>query len=89
MDAAIADRVRGDADDDSDVLGRLEALRTCIDRLQPAHRQLVDLRYHSGTPVKNIAAKLARSAASISMSLMRIREALQKCVQRRLETSRV
>ncbi len=60
------------------------ALRTCLDSLDEAHRRLLSLRFHDAVPVKDIAAQLGKSANGISMTLIRLKAALQKCMAARV-----
>lgn len=63
----------------------VRALQKCVDRLDAPQRELLDLRYRRNIPVNDLARRLRRSAAALSMTLFRIRAALQKCVGRRIE----
>jgi RNA polymerase sigma-70 factor (ECF subfamily) len=64
---------------------RVAALRRCIDKLEKSQRELVEQRYRREIPLNDLARRLGRSAAALSMSLFRIRAALEKCMDRRLE----
>jgi RNA polymerase sigma-70 factor (ECF subfamily) len=64
---------------------RVAALRRCIDKLEKSQRELVEQRYRREVPLNDLARRLGRSAAALSMSLFRIRAALEKCMDRRLE----
>ncbi len=64
---------------------RVAALRRCIDKLEKTQRDLVELRYRREIPLNDLARKLGRSAAALSMALFRIRAALEKCIDKRLE----
>jgi len=63
---------------------RRAALVNCIQKLKPADRELIQLRYAPGESGKDLAASLGRPANSVYQSLGRIRRALWECVQRRL-----
>ena len=65
----------------------VRALQQCIDRLDPPQRELVELRYRRNLAVNELAKRLRRSAAALSMSLFRIRGALQKCLGQRPEAA--
>lgn len=82
VDAAIEEHLARDEHDDSS--DRLQALRHCLDKLPPGERELLGLRYSDGVAVKEIAARVERTAAGISMQLYRLRAALLECVERRL-----
>jgi len=82
------ERVAGKMDEVSDELEwQSETFQHCIERLSPADRELICLRYAPGTSVKQIAADLDRPVRSVSKSLSRIRKALLDCMelQRRRE----
>lgn len=84
VDAAIEEiaDAREDADDHS--VERIAALKHCIGQLHEPQRSVLDLRYAEGIAVKDIAARLSKSAASVTMQLQRIKAALLECVQRQL-----
>ena len=46
--------------------------------LQPAYRRVLDLKYVSGLPVKEIAAKLNKTPKAVESMLTRARDAFQK-----------
>jgi len=60
---------------------RVAALRRCIDKLEKTQRELVEQRYRREVPLNDLARRLGRSAAALSMALFRIRAALEKCMQ--------
>jgi RNA polymerase sigma-70 factor (ECF subfamily) len=84
VDAAVeeAATLRDDADDH--MTSRIAALKHCIGHLHEAQRGVIELRYAEGIAVKDIAARLGKSAASVTMQLQRIKAALLECVQRQL-----
>lgn len=55
-------------------------LDRCLERLSPAARQLVALRYRERVAVQDIAQRLGRTPSSVSVSLHRIRESLADCL---------
>ena len=61
-----------------------ELLDQCMDKLPPADRELLDLRYRSDLPVKALAAQLGRPLSTTYEALNRIRRNLVECVQRAL-----
>ena len=67
-----------------DSLERIEALRTCLDKLKSADRQLITDRYYEEMSVKDMAAQLGKNAAAVSVKLMRIRAALRKCYEKKM-----
>jgi RNA polymerase sigma-70 factor, ECF subfamily len=64
-----------------------DALRHCVERLPDKARTLVRLRYHESLKVDEIAARVAGSPVAIQKALSRLRESLQKCVERRLRAA--
>ncbi len=63
---------------------RRQAMLQCMQGLKAADRDLIARRYHDGTSTRDVAAALNRSAQGTRRSLQRIREALARCVRRRL-----
>jgi RNA polymerase sigma-70 factor (ECF subfamily) len=63
---------------------RREALQDCLNKLSPAQRQLIDLRYVDGHAIERIAEAIGRPAGSIRQTLYRIRGALLDCIERRI-----
>jgi RNA polymerase sigma-70 factor (ECF subfamily) len=70
----------GDADEEVMNLRR-RALEECLKQLPESSRTLLDLRYVRQAPSQEIARTLKSSAAGVRMTLMRIREALTRCIQ--------
>jgi len=68
-----------------EVSEEVRALQQCVDRLDRPQRELIELRYARNLAVNDLARRLRRSAAALSMSLFRIRAALQKCLGQRAE----
>lgn len=76
------------AEEETQEMGqRLKALRDCLARLPSKARDLLGRRYGSGESVHSIAARLGRTAASISQTLYRIRLAVLDCVHLKLSSS--
>ena len=63
---------------------RREALEHCLNKLAPAQRQLIDLRYVDGHAIERIAEAIGRPAGSIRQTLYRIRGALLDCIEQQL-----
>lgn len=63
---------------------RRSALMTCIEKLRPQDRELIQQRYAPGETGKNLAESMHRPANSVYQSLGRIRRALMECIQRQL-----
>ena len=60
------------------------ALHDCLEKLAPRARKIVHLRYFNELQMSQIGEQLGATAGAIRISLMRIRERLQECVERRL-----
>ena len=58
-----------------------EALRHCLNRLPEPSRQLVSAYYYQGQTSDEIGRDTGQKSGTIRMKLMRIRSALQKCIQ--------
>ena len=77
---------RGAMEDDlDDGAERVAALRHCVDKLEKTQRELLELRYRREVPLNELAKKLGRSAAALSMSLFRLRAILERCMERGVE----
>ncbi|MFH1708939.1 MAG: sigma-70 family RNA polymerase sigma factor [Planctomycetota bacterium] len=83
VDQALAGQI-DDEPDEGDALERISALRQCVGELKEDHREIIQLRYHGGIAVKDIADQLQKSAASISMLIMRVKAMLHKCMETRI-----
>ena len=75
-----------DCVDDMD--DRLRALHKCMQCLPEQHRQLLEERYHHGTPVKMIAQRLSRTANQVGVTLFRIRAELHNCISIRIRRAK-
>lgn len=60
---------------------RRAAMTACLEQLLPQQRDLLQQRYEGVRSVKEIAAEMKVSAASLTMRLQRIRHAVLKCVE--------
>jgi RNA polymerase sigma-70 factor (ECF subfamily) len=68
---------------------RQQALGECVSKLPDHSRELLRHCYVSGTKIKDVAARLQRSPASVYKALERIRTTLHSCIQRKLEQTTV
>ena len=80
--ALLADVVQRDAGADE---AGLDALAGCMDKLGDGDRQLIQLCYGDGVPVRQIADQMGRSPQSVHNSLRRIRLVLLECIRRLLD----
>jgi RNA polymerase sigma-70 factor (ECF subfamily) len=63
---------------------RRKALHECLKTLPEASRALLELRYVQRAPSQEIARTQGSSPAGVRMTLMRIRQSLNSCIQGRL-----
>jgi RNA polymerase sigma-70 factor (ECF subfamily) len=61
---------------------RRKALDACMDRLGESQRELLRKRYADSRSLKDVAAAMATSPASLTMRLQRIRLALLRCIEK-------
>lgn len=87
VDAALQETWGAMEDDLEDGADRVAALRRCVDKLEKSQRELIELRYRREVPVADLARRLGRSAAALSMSLFRLRAVLEKCMEQGLENA--
>lgn len=74
-------------DDERDVDSpRAGALRRCVDQLPPRSRELIDQRYEQGIKPAAIAERSGRSLDAVYQALSRVRQALEECIGRQLES---
>ena len=63
------------------------ALERCLQELPEKQRQLILARYAPGSSVQDLAAERRQTPTALSLALMRIRKALETCVERKLASS--
>ena len=67
--------------------GELEqALEKCLRELSEKQRQLILARYEPGASVQDLAAERNQTPTALSLVLLRIRKALESCIERKLAT---
>ncbi|MSQ93480.1 MAG: sigma-70 family RNA polymerase sigma factor [Gemmataceae bacterium] len=76
--AAVADRLIIEQTPPS---RRLDAVESCLQKLIPDWRRLIDARYVDDEAVQDIAARLGCSVNVVSVTLFRIRKVLLDCVK--------
>ena len=74
-------------EDDARHLAVVDALRKCLERLAPAARELVRLRYFGEHLPEEIARIRSQSVNAINVTLSRARLALRQCVENGLKNS--
>jgi len=72
---------------ETELHGRLQALEKCLEQLPPMDRELIRLRYHSGSPVDDLVEQLGTSRRTFFRNLDRIRRTLMECINRRLQAT--
>lgn len=65
-------------------LGEIEALRSCLDDLDPEQRGLIDGHYREERSCADLARERDRDPDGLRMTLLRIRQTLRACIERRL-----
>ena len=65
-------------------LMQLRALRQCVAGLPKDHRLIVERFYFDGMTAATIGSELGRKPGSVRMLLLRIRESLRDCVNRKV-----
>jgi RNA polymerase sigma-70 factor (ECF subfamily) len=83
VDAALLEQPPAAEDD---ATPRLDALRACLETLDASHRRLLALRYHDDVAVRDIATSVGKSPNGVSMILLRLKAALQRCMAGRMGT---
>lgn len=74
-----------ESENEADLLNlKRRALNECLKKLPEPSRDLLEMRYVRGAPSHVIAERIRQSAAGVRMTLMRIRQALDSCIQSRL-----
>ena len=62
----------------------LSALDHCLDKLSESQQELVRERYTPGHSLEDLAARTGRTAGSLRIALLRIREILRRCIEQTL-----
>ena len=84
LDEATVSTVPDTADDPEVTLqkeNRAEALRQSLPRLSPEHREVIDLAYYHGKSVKEIAAIVSISEATVKTRMFYARRKLAELVE--------
>lgn len=72
---------------ETELHNRLQALEGCVEKLPPMDRELIRLRYHSGTPVDDLVEQLGTSRRTFFRNLDRVRRTLLECITRQLQVA--
>jgi RNA polymerase sigma-70 factor, ECF subfamily len=65
---------------------RISALGDCIRRLPPHSAQIVERHYWNGEKTVAIARELGKAEGVVRMTLLRVRQALRRCVEQKVGT---
>lgn len=65
------------------VSARQRALAGCMEQLEASMKTMLRLRYVEGLTSEEIGRRMNRSAAAVRMALMRVRDLLTRCLDRR------
>lgn len=61
---------------------RLRHLDTCLGKLPPEYRMIIDGYYFRKLPIDAVAAEARRTVAAAYKAMQRIRQALEECIER-------
>lgn len=75
--AAVAEETERATEELAERDGRLAS---CLEKLLPEHRQILELRYQEGVGIEALATRVNRTVAAVYRVLSRIRAHLQNCV---------
>lgn len=73
----------------SEVSVREQALKSCIEKLPPKQRSIIDLRYSERLSCDRIAESVNQSIQSVYAIIKRLKLSLRDCVSTRLEQERL
>jgi RNA polymerase sigma-70 factor, ECF subfamily len=68
-------------DEDAQRVVDLDALRECMSLLPARSARLVEEHYFKGRTIAALARELRKSAGSVRMALLRLREGLRECIR--------
>lgn len=69
-----------------DIDDYVHSLKNCVGKLSARDKNLVDLRYEQGLPVKDISMRMNRTVQNVYYHLSRIHSLLLSCVQGSIES---
>lgn len=61
-----------------------QALKLCLERLSKSSRQLIQHRYFHSKSISEVAETMGKSAGSMKVALLRARNQLGQCIQRKI-----
>ncbi|MBU6178684.1 MAG: sigma-70 family RNA polymerase sigma factor [Verrucomicrobia bacterium] len=66
---------------------REKALRECVTKLSPEHREILELRYREEASIEGISRRTERTEGAVYRLLSRLRKNLYLCVEKQLGTA--
>jgi RNA polymerase sigma-70 factor, ECF subfamily len=88
LDLVLAELRVGMVESDEALLPRREreiaALQACLDRLPAGNAELITDRYFRARSIADIAGATGKREGTVRMTLLRLRQLLRACVERRL-----
>jgi RNA polymerase sigma-70 factor (ECF subfamily) len=88
LDEDVVELLHGEGALDEQMLqSQVESLQTCLGRLAPRARELVQRRYHGGQMPEQIAPSVGWSVNSVRVALTRARDVLRECMERQISSS--
>lgn len=67
---------------------RITALKECLKSVPRKLKEIINMRYTMEMTAVEIASRLKKSADAVRMSLMRVREALENCIIKKIKKER-
>jgi RNA polymerase sigma-70 factor (ECF subfamily) len=85
LDPAVLEQIEADTVEMADELAdRQRALSSCLAKLPPRDRELIQRRYMDNATPQSVAEQLGRTTEAVYKALQRIRRALADCITRTL-----
>ncbi len=87
FDESVLDRISAEAAElcaTDEFSVRREALASCLEKLTPRDRDLLDRRYEPGMTIKSLAAAVGRPVEGVYKALQRLHDGLYDCVDKTL-----
>lgn len=73
------------AEEDQNLHATQGHLSICLEKLHEPIRNVLRLKYWESQSISQISENLCRSSESVAMMLVRARQALRQCIQRRID----
>ena len=85
FDDELVEILAAENEQEPDPIDLAEALEHCLSELPDRQRKLILDRYQPGATVQDLASARSKSPTALSLSLLRIRKALELCIERKLK----